>query len=166
MLEIIVAMDHQNGLSKNGTIPWHIPEDMAFFREKTMNHVVIMGKKTFDSLPKGALKNRLNIVITRTPKTNEPRENVIFTDDIHWIPFFVPHPEKYPFLKATPTLFVIGGSEIYHLFFSQCTTLWITYVNGDYDCDVFFKDSTIDLYRSSTILIQSSPRYSIQQIII
>jgi dihydrofolate reductase len=68
-MESIYAIDSHNGLSKNRTLPWKSKTDMLFFRNKTKNNIVIMGKNTFFSLPieHRPLKNRLNIVLTSKP---------------------------------------------------------------------------------------------------
>ena len=66
-MKAIYAIDSKNGLSKNGVIPWKSKRDMSFFMNKTKNHIVIMGKNTYFSLPKEnrPLKNRFNIVLHR-----------------------------------------------------------------------------------------------------
>jgi len=86
-MEAIYAIDLNNGLSKDGVIPWKSKRDMSFFKNITTNHIVIMGKNTFFSIPKEyrPLKNRLNIVLTSTPHlykniTNDD-SNVLFTDN-------------------------------------------------------------------------------------
>jgi dihydrofolate reductase len=67
-IEAIVAYDINRGISKNGSIPWNIKDDMKFFKNVTIKNVVIMGKNTFASLSYNPLKDRLNIVITRKPE--------------------------------------------------------------------------------------------------
>jgi len=62
--ELIVACTKDGIIGYNNKIPWHIPEDLKYFRNTTLNSIVIMGRKTFESLPNGYLKNRINIVIT------------------------------------------------------------------------------------------------------
>jgi dihydrofolate reductase len=143
-MEFIVAMDDKGGIAKGGKIPWHIPEDLKFFRGKTEHHIVIMGKKTFDSFPnKTPLKNRLHIVLTRKPDQCIQHPNVIFTDTIDWISSFFPSKQHYSYLDENPKKYVIGGAEIYRLFFSQCRSGWVTYIKGDFDCDVFFPNGQI-----------------------
>src|SRR5471030_2812181 len=63
---IIVAIDAQRGIGVDNTLPWRLPEDMAFFKRTTTGHTIVMGRKTFDSIGR-ALPNRRNIVITRNP---------------------------------------------------------------------------------------------------
>jgi dihydrofolate reductase len=64
-MELITALDIDGIIGLDNNLPWHVPEDLAFFKNMTQGHVVIMGRKTFESLPNGPLKNRINIVITR-----------------------------------------------------------------------------------------------------
>ena len=90
-MESIYAIDLNNGLSKDGIIPWNSKKDLKFFANKTKNSVVIMGRTTYFSLPDNVrpLKNRLNIVLTSKPEQfldlEDGIENVIFTnnDKIH-----------------------------------------------------------------------------------
>jgi dihydrofolate reductase len=144
MYELIVAIDNQGGIAKEGKIPWFIPEDLHFFKKKTEHNIIIMGKKTFFSLPKGPLRNRLHIVLTKTPEKynniNNNNYNVFFTNDIKWIETIKDF--TFSYLRENPTKFIIGGAEIYHLFFSQCKTLWITFVKENYDCDVHLQQKS------------------------
>ena len=92
-MEAILAMDIKNGLSKNGVIPWRSPIDIKHFYEKTEGNIVIMGSKTYFSIPEKyrPLKNRLNIVLTSIPHKYmydynvNKHENLLFTnnEDIH-----------------------------------------------------------------------------------
>jgi dihydrofolate reductase len=66
-MEAIYAVDCNNGLSKDGIIPWHSKKDLKFFMNMTKNNVVIMGRNTYFSLPKRPLKDRLNIILTSKP---------------------------------------------------------------------------------------------------
>ncbi|HCC51951.1 MAG TPA: dihydrofolate reductase, partial [Porphyromonadaceae bacterium] len=65
MISIIAAIAENRAIGINNDLPWKLPNDMKRFRELTTGHTVIMGRKTFESLPKGALPNRTNIVVTR-----------------------------------------------------------------------------------------------------
>ncbi len=65
-LTLIVAIDRKHGIGINNTLPWRLPEDLAFFKKTTTGHTIIMGRKTFDSIGR-ALPNRRNIVVTRNP---------------------------------------------------------------------------------------------------
>ena len=121
--ELIVAMDINGCIGKNNKIPWYLPEDLKHFREITENSIVIMGRKTFESLPNGPLKNRLNIVISSKIDHTYNYPNVIVTDMIYVFNIIEKYRKKY--LKV----FIIGGSQIYKLFIKYCNKLHITFVN-------------------------------------
>lgn len=121
-MEAIFAIDAKNGFAKNGTIPWKSKKDMLFFKNKTMNKIVVMGRKTYESIP-SPLKNRLNVILTETPEYSE-NNNVLFTDDIESI------------LKEN--VIFIGGKPIFEQFLPLCEKIWVTRFKKDHECDVFF----------------------------
>ena len=79
--EIIIALNEKNGIGLNNQIPWKCPEDLKFFKEMTNNNIVIMGRKTWESLPNKPLKNRINIVLSRNKIENLP-ENTYHFDNL------------------------------------------------------------------------------------
>lgn len=121
--ELIVAMDIDGCIGKNNSIPWYLPEDLKHFREITEHSIIIMGRKTFESLPNGPLKNRLNIVISSKLHHTYNYSNVIVTDMIDVFNIIQKYRNKYP------KVFIIGGLQIYKLFIKYCNKLHITYVN-------------------------------------
>ncbi len=152
-MEAIYAIDANNGLSKDGVIPWHSKKDMSFFYNKTKNNVVVMGKNTFFSLPEHArpLKNRLNIVLTSNPEQYNDSYlkkdllegqcmNVIFTDDVKRHEYILQnrsnHRAIYPFLCEDFKVFIIGGKSIYEQFIPMCQTVWVTRLKTDHMCDM------------------------------
>ena len=130
--ELIVAMSKNLVIGQNNTIPWHIPEDLKLFKDITMNSIIVMGRKTFDSLPNGPLRNRHHIVITRNPSfyTNFDKVTYCSPGDADNI------------IKQTrgvsQKVFIIGGAEIYHLFFYSCAKLHITIIDMIVDGDTYF----------------------------
>jgi len=102
----IVAVDRRGAIGRGGTVPWHFPSDMKFFREQTTGHACVMGYKTWLSLKK-PLKNRLNIVLSRASEI-EPQENVILLRDR----LSVLSLKTY----LACDLFIIGGEQIYRMF--------------------------------------------------
>ena len=167
-MEAIYATDINNGLSKDGVIPWKSKKDMSFFMNKTKNNVVIMGKNTFFSLPENVrpLKNRLNIVLTSNPKELSDKyfENlkegqsvkVIFTDDINTPEHILKNRENYramcPYLSSNFKIYIIGGKNIYEQIIPLCERVWVTRIKKDYSCDLFldydfskqFKENILD----------------------
>lgn len=152
-MEAILALDSNNGLSKEGIIPWNNKKDLNFFYEKTKNNVVIMGKNTYFSLPDNVrpLKNRLNIVLTSEPNIflNEPNEennikrDVIFTNNIDIHSAILNNREKfstmYPALSSNFKIFIIGGKQIYERYIPLCETIWVTRIKNCYACDLTFE---------------------------
>ena len=116
MISIIAAIGKNNELGKDNQLIFHIKEDMKFFREKTNGHKIIMGHKTWDSLP-GKLKNRENIVISR--HDFEGPDAIV-----HDINQFI---DKYK--DSDEEVFVIGGGTVYHQFLPYAKTLYLTEVD-------------------------------------
>ena len=130
---MIVAMDRERGIGKNNDLMWHLPADMKFFKEQTMDQVVIMGRKNYDSLPERfrPLPNRENVVLSRN--TNFEANGCIL---LHSLDECL---EKYKNEKER-TLFVIGGGEIYRqtLHSDLLSEMYITHVDKVYDADTHF----------------------------
>lgn len=147
-MESIYAIDLNNGLSKDGIIPWKSKKDLKFFVNKTKNSVVIMGKNTYFSLPDNVrpLKERLNIVLTSKPEhlldLDDGIRNVIFTnnDKIHnsILNYREKYIDKYPFLSMNFKIFFIGGKKIYEQYITLCEKVWVTHIKKDYSCDLIF----------------------------
>lgn len=132
---IIVAVDLKNGISKNGDIPWNIPNDLKYFKKMTTftrlplkENAVIMGRKTADSLPNKFLSERLNIVLTRS--VSYKNDNVIIVDDFNKALIECQ-------IKKVDTVWVIGGCEVYNLAFNHplLDKIYITVIDNDYNCD-------------------------------
>lgn len=142
-LNAILAIDKEYGIGKNDTIPWRIPNDMKFFYKTTVNNVVIMGRKTYFSIAESyrPLKNRVNIVLTRNPELPEYKEieakypNVRFVSTIDFNELDQISKAEFPFLKERWDYFVIGGAFIYELFTGKYDNIYLTRVDGIYDCD-------------------------------
>lgn len=123
------------GIGKDGLLPWSkIDEDMRYFRELTTNQTVVMGSKTFFSLPKKSrpLPSRRNIVVTRTPRDSrfDPyREEVFFCDLVD---------ARRMISEATSNVFVIGGMQIYEELLPMCSTVHATVIYDKVSCDKHF----------------------------
>jgi dihydrofolate reductase len=145
-VEAILAIDSNGGLAKDGVIPWKSKTDLMFFRQKTTNNVVLMGSKTLSSLPNAKpLSNRLNIVLT-----NNKHKYVSSYANYNNI-LFVSLDEAISILKneyKNKTIFIIGGNQIFDLFLCYCSTIWLTTIKKDYDCNLFF--SRIDCLTTYT----------------
>jgi dihydrofolate reductase len=144
-MEAIYAIDANNGLSRDGAIPWKSKKDMSFFMNKTKHNIVIMGKNTYLSLPMQhrPLKYRLNIVLTSKPQLHEDdaNANVLFTNNDNIYQDILANRAKYyeihPYLHKDFKIFFIGGKTIYDQFIPLCQTIWVTQIKMDYKCDLF-----------------------------
>ncbi len=129
MISLIAAIDDKHGIGKKNKLPWHISEDLKRFKKLTSGHTVIMGRNTFEGIKK-PLPNRKNIVITGD--TDFRQEGIIIVNSI-----------EEAFGKAGGgEVFVIGGAQIFNLAIGLADKLYLTQVEGDFDCDTFFPDYT------------------------
>lgn len=129
ILSLIAAIGKNNELGKGNTLLWHMPADMKHFRTKTSGHSVIMGRKTFQSLP-GPLPKRRNIVITR-----DKNYMGLGIEIVHSLEEAV---EK---TKEEELVYVIGGAEIYKQAMEHASRLDITHIDAtDKDADAFFPE--------------------------
>jgi dihydrofolate reductase len=137
MLSIIVASDINGGIGYNNKLLFHIKEDMRRFKELTTGHKIIMGRKTFESLPNGALPNRHNIVLTtnsNTIQTFSPTQSLIFKDNLEELI------DEYK--DSEEEVFVIGGGFIYQQFLPHCKKIYLTVNFKEYEADTHFKFNT------------------------
>lgn len=134
ILAHIAALSKNYVIGNQGKLPWNIPEDLQFFKEKTKGHIMIMGRKTFDSLP-GVLKNRMHIVISRRPAPEGlNRPDVVFTTTIEQaIGVAKQHHEQYP-----GEVFIIGGGEIYAQSLPLTNKLYLTMIDQEFEGDAHY----------------------------
>jgi len=129
---LIVAVDSKNGIARNKTIPWHVPDDMAFFREVTQKSIVVMGRNTYFSIPKRfrPLENRINIVCTQSPELYQGLE--LYANNLR----FIKDLNEYESQIQNQHIFIAGGSQIYNLYSPKCNIIWLTRIKKDYECDL------------------------------
>lgn len=139
MFSIVVAYDEHYGIGKNNTIPWKCPEDLAFFKRLTKGNVVIMGRKTYESIGK-PLVDRVNIVISKTMSLDTPGVTVVRN-----LESCCKECAKIPNVNY----YVIGGADIYTMFLKAdlVSESYVTEITGVYDCDVSFPDELSSLPR-------------------
>ena len=126
IVALIVAMDDTGVIGREGALPWRIREDMAWFKETTMGKPCIMGRKTWESLPKRPLPGRVNIVVTRTP--GFVAEGAIV---VHSMSAALE-------VGDGAEIMVIGGAEIYRAALPFAGRIYLTRVHGRFDGDVHF----------------------------
>ena len=126
LLTMIAAAAKNDALGKDNDLIWHISEDLKRFKRLTSGHAIIMGRKTFESMPK-ALPNRTNIVLTNK-KDYQPEGAIV----VHTIE------DALNLVKDDTQPFIIGGGEIYRLFMPYCDRIELTRVHHNFEADVFF----------------------------
>ena len=144
-MELIVAKNNNNVIGDKGNMLWHIPGDMKYFRSVTENQIIIMGRKTFESLPNGPLPNRINIVLTRDAEKwkNKETDQLFFTDLDNYETII-----NKTVQETKKRVIVIGGVEIYKLFLDKCDVFHITrvYDNSEGDTKIEIDDVVKDMY--------------------
>ena len=128
MIAIIAAIDKNNALGFENKLLFYLPDDLKRFKALTTGHTVVMGRKTFDSLPKGALPNRRNIVLSRSAK------------------LVLPGAEVYPSLEealkhceAEEQVFIMGGASVYRQAMPLADKLFLTEIEAEAtQADVYF----------------------------
>jgi dihydrofolate reductase len=123
---VLVLAIAQNGvIGKNGAIPWHISDDMKRFKALTLGHTVVMGRKTWDSLPRKPLPGRVNVVVTR--QQDWQAEGAV-----------VAHSLGQATAGTSGAVMVIGGAEIYERALPLATRIELTEVHKNFPGDAFF----------------------------
>ena len=129
-MNAIAAVDANWAIGNKNKLLTSIPADMKFFREKTMGHVVVMGRKTLESFPNGLpLKNRVNIVLTAN-RSYKVKDAII----VHTKEELLEELKKYD----SNELYVIGGGSIYEMLIPYCDTAYITKIDHAYAADTYF----------------------------
>ena len=127
---IIVIVDENNGIGKDGDLLCHLPNDLKHFKKLTTGHIIIMGRKTYESLRKGAVPNRINIVITSDNADNYPGCIVARSVD-----------EALLLTKNKEKVFIIGGGKIYNSTLHLANKLYLTRIHHKFeDVDTFFPE--------------------------
>jgi dihydrofolate reductase len=137
ILSHIVAASENGVIGNHGCLPWRIPEDTKFFKEKTLGHVVIMGRRTFESLSQ-ALPNRLNIVVTRDP-SYQAKGAVTVREISEALSLAREHRKTYG-----NEVFIVGGGEIYRQTMDQVDRVYLTRIHKTFEGDAFYPDLSLD----------------------
>jgi len=151
-ISIIVAIGRNNEIGYKNNLLWRISDDLKRFKKFTTDNIIIMGRKTFVSLPKGALPNRTNIVITRD--TDLQYENCIMANSIE---------DAINKSDKSKEIFIIGGEQIYKIAFPFCKKLYLTKVDEEFIADVFFPEINYndwEIINSETIAKTEKNQYA------
>lgn len=138
MISLIVAISRNNVIGKDNQLPWHYKSDLKYFKDVTTNHTVVMGRNTFESIINRngkILPNRKNVVVTRNKNFNYPDVEVINNFD------------EYLKRDFDEEIFIIGGSEIFKSSLPYADRLYITWINKDFEGDVFFPEYNEEDYQ-------------------
>lgn len=129
-IRLIIAIDSQSGIGKNGKIPWHHPEDLAFFRRKTTNQVIVMGHGTFKSLPR-VLPNRKHLVLSSGEHIN--------TQDVEYFRDWDTLLQRCNQLSLDKKIYFIGGRSVFEKAFElDLSRIYITRQSLNFDCNIHF----------------------------
>jgi dihydrofolate reductase len=136
MIALIFASDYDTGVIGNkGDLPWgRLPNDLQFFKETTMGHNIVMGRKTWDSLGRKPLKGRTNIILSSTldPMEDCPEGGLIINDFDELLDY-IGFNESFG-----QTFFIIGGAYLFDLFIQYADVVYHTVVHGQFEGDTFF----------------------------
>jgi dihydrofolate reductase len=128
IVSLLVAMDEGRGIGKGGALPWHLGDDLRRFKRLTMDHHIIMGRKTYESIGR-PLPDRITIIITRNPD---------YQVDSCLVVHSLQEALELAASRNEDEAFVIGGGEIFALALPLADRIYLTRVQANLDCDVFF----------------------------
>ena len=144
-MNLIAAVDKNWAIGKKGNLLVTIPDDQRLFREETLGKVIVMGRKTFESLPGGqALSGRTNVVLTRNMDFRKKQCEIFHSleDTLSYLSRF-----------KSEDIFIIGGAELYEQFLPYCDTAHITAIDYEYEADTWFPN--LDQMEEWTITAES-----------
>ena len=142
----IAAMAANRVIGNKGQIPWHLSEDFKWFKRKTMGHILVMGRKTYESIGR-PLPGRKTLVFSRTHR------------EIHGVDTFTDLSDL-KHLETDKTIWIAGGSEIYQQMLPQCSELYLTRVHQKIEGDAFFPEFETQFYLDAKVL--EHPEFTVE----
>ena len=132
-ISLIAALGKNRVIGKDNDLIWHLPADMKFFKETTIGHFVLMGRKNYESIPEKyrPLADRTNLIITRDTTYEAEGSHVFHSID---------DALKFARSQNVEELFIIGGANIYAQLIDEADQLYITHIDGEFEGDVFFPE--------------------------
>jgi dihydrofolate reductase len=127
-ITLIVAMAENRVIGANNAMPWHLPDDLRRFRALTLGHPILMGRKTHEAIGR-PLPGRRNLVMTRNRGQDLPGCEIVSSIE-----------EAAGICQTSPSLFVIGGAELYRLFLPVSNRIELTIIHRDFDGDTYFPE--------------------------
>ncbi|MGM9960526.1 MAG: dihydrofolate reductase [Allobaculum sp.] len=155
-LFMIAAIGKNRELGLNGDMPWQraLKEDLRFFRKTTAGHTMVMGRKTFESLP-GLLPGRKHIVITRSGM--EEQENLEVFPSIEAF--------KDAYKDCDETIFVIGGGSVYKQFADECDGMYLTLIDDEFEADTWFPEWNDEEFEAEELDVIEENGYSYRHVL-
>ena len=135
-ITLVAAVAANRALGKDNQLLWHLPNDLHFFKRTTLNHPIVMGRKTYDSIGR-PLPKRLNIVISR--QVDLTIAGCVVVPTLNEAVALASQPEHQP-EGVSPEVFIIGGAQIYAAALPLAHRLVLTEVKRDFEADVFFPE--------------------------
>ena len=146
-IAIIAAVAKDGAIGNDGEIPWHFPEDMARFKKLTLGKLVIMGRKTYESIGH-PLKNRLNIIVSRRLGYDLSNQGGMVVGSFEAALAYAKRMfEAQPASSKVDEVFCIGGAEIYRLAMPIADRIYLTRIEKRYQADTFFPAIDTDIWR-------------------
>lgn len=153
-MKIILAVDKDFGIGKDNKLLFHFKKDLAHFKELTLNNIVIMGRKTYESMG-GGLPKRENIVLTRNKDYNI-EDGLVFNEIDKLLSYIEDN-------KNDREVFVIGGNEIVNLLLDYCNEAIITKIDANKDADTFLhnfdEDKDFEIYKESELINEKDTNF-------
>lgn len=129
-ISIVAAVADNYAIGKGNKLPWHLPADLKHFRELTTGHAVVMGKRTFESLPNGPLPNRRNVVLTSV-MSEGVNEGYFEADSLE---------DAFYLCEKEEKVFIVGGAAVYRQSLEIAESLYITWVHHEFSADIYFPE--------------------------
>jgi dihydrofolate reductase len=144
-ISLIVAVSQNNVIGKDNNLPWHLPADMKYFKEKTMGHCVIMGRKNYDSIPGRfrPLTGRTNIIVTRQKNFSAPDCVVVNS-----LEDALSEAKK----KNETEAFIIGGGDIFRQSLMLADKIYLTRIHHLMDGDVYFPEIKTEEWKEESAM--------------
>jgi dihydrofolate reductase len=136
LITLIAAISENNALGKDNQLLWHLPDDFKRFKEVTLGHHVIMGRKTFESINKKALPKRTNIIITK--QTSYDASCIVLASSLK---------KALQIAKTDPNPYILGGGMIYKEAILLADRLDLTIVHHNFEADIFFPKIDLNIWK-------------------
>ena len=144
-ISIVAAVADNYAIGKGNKLPWHLPADLKHFRELTTGHAVVMGKRTFESLPNGPLPNRRNVVLTSV-MSEGVNEGYFEADSLE---------DAFYLCEKEEKVFIVGGAAVYRQSLEIAESLYITWVHHEFSADIYFPE--VDFSKWEEVSRQDMP---------